>query len=257
MKRVLNVLPSKHQEKDWTLRTARKASLAGAMEALPQSVDLREPWWDIGDQGTTGSCVGWAVADSLLRWHFVKAQMLSRETRLSPRFIWMASKETDEFTERPTVCIEGAGTSLKAALQIARHYGAAEEDDLPFQPEVLYGGEEDTFFARASRYRIRNYFNLDGSPTAWRAWLAEHGPILARLDVDAAWMSAGSTGGKLDNYDASGTLGGHAVAIVGYTPEHFIVRNSWGTEEWGDQGYAYASVPYATAAFTESYGITI
>jgi C1A family cysteine protease len=45
------------------------------------------------------------------------------------------------------------------------------------------------------------------------------------------------------------------VALVGYTPEGFIVRNSWGVE-WGDCGFGYASNAYA-GAFTEAYGVTL
>ena len=44
------------------------------------------------------------------------------------------------------------------------------------------------------------------------------------------------------------------MTLVGYTPEAFIVRNSWGTG-WGDRGFAYASLAYAQAAFTEAYGV--
>jgi Papain family cysteine protease len=50
--------------------------------------------------------------------------------------------------------------------------------------------------------------------------------------------------------------GGHAVALVGYTPDRFIVRNSWGTG-WGDGGFAYASLAYAQDAFTEAYGASV
>jgi len=60
----------------------------------------------------------------------------------------------------------------------------------------------------------------------------------------------------LDAYDAAHARGGHCVALVGYTPERFIVRNSWATT-WGDKGFAYASDPYAAAAFTEAYGVTL
>lgn len=28
----------------------------------------------------------------------------------------------------------------------------------------------------------------------------------------------------------------HTVALVGYTPDYWIVRNSWGTT-WGEKGY--------------------
>ena len=50
--------------------------------------------------------------------------------------------------------------------------------------------------------------------------------------------------------------GGHAVSIVGYTQDRFIVRNSWGTS-WGDKGFGYASLAYAQDAFTEAYGISV
>ena len=46
------------------------------------------------------------------------------------------------------------------------------------------------------------------------------------------------------------------MALVGYTADRLIVRNSWGTG-WGDKGFAYASFAYAQAAFTEAYGVTV
>jgi C1A family cysteine protease len=63
--------------------------------------------------------------------------------------------------------------------------------------------------------------------------------------------------GKLDQYKPETRRGGHAVALVGYTPDAFIVRNSWGTTAWGDQGFGYASSAYAQADFTEANGLTV
>src|SRR6266545_4977371 len=101
--RVLNCLPPPKQEEDWGTADARVAGLlaSASAAALPASVDLREDWWKVGDQGSTGSCVGWATADSLLRWHLVKAGRLADTEKLSVRFQWMAAKETDQFMTRP------------------------------------------------------------------------------------------------------------------------------------------------------------
>src|ERR671916_770158 len=110
IKRVLNVVPSRATERDWQLEQADAAGLLAAPAAVPKAKDLRDTWWKVGDQGTTGSCVGWATADSLLRWHFVKAGRIKNTDTLSKRFIWMASKETDEFAGTPTSFIEDAGT---------------------------------------------------------------------------------------------------------------------------------------------------
>jgi len=255
--RILNCVPSRGTETDWRLTHARAGGLLADAAPLPRSVDLRASWWQIGDQGATGSCVGWAAADSVLRWHFVKAGRLSRADRLSVRFVWMASKETDAYAARPTTFIELEGTSLKAALDIARKFGVVRDLELPFGAAGLFPGEANAFYALASRLRIGSYYNLGTDPADWRAWLAYAGggPILTRLGVDATWEEVGRDG-NLDDYRPDTVRGGHAVALVGFTPDRFIVRNSWGTG-WGDRGCGYASLDYARAAFVEAYGVAL
>ena len=170
----------------------------------------------------------------------------------------MASKETDEFSSAPSTFIESDGTSLKAALDVARKYGCLLDTDLPFRSGNLFQGDDRTCYARAARFKIQSYFNLQPGNTIanWKNWLATRGPILVRLDVDQTWDNATATHGNLDAYAVGTGRGGHAVALVGYTADRFIVRNSWGTP-WGDNGFGYASIPYAQLAFTESYGITM
>lgn len=254
-KRILNCEPSRETQRDWTIEHALRANLTAP--AIPPSCDLRAAWWAIGDQGSTGSCVGWATADSVLRWHFTKANRIKKTDRLSVRFAWMAAKEFDEYTSEPTTFIESDGTSLKGALDIARKYGQVLDPVLPFASGALYQGEVETFYATASMLKIANYINLGRNLSSWRAWIANNGPILTRLTCDNVWMNAKATKGVLAQYDQASADGGHAVALVGYDANMFIVRNSWGTTQWGDKGFAYASNQYAAAAFTEAYGVTV
>jgi C1A family cysteine protease len=255
--RICNLLPSRDTDKDWRFADAMAAGLLTA-KALPKSVDLRQSWWGANNQGGTGSCVGWACADGVLRAHLVEAGKLSEQQLLSPRFVWMASKETDAYNVRPQTFIEEAGTTLKAAMDVIRKYGCVLEEDLPFAIDThMYKGPERGFYAKASTRKAANYFNLALNFNEWKSWLANHGPILAGLNVDDTWDDAAKTQGKLDKYKAKTAYGGHAVAIVGYSGDRFIIRNSWGTS-WGDQGFAYASTDYVKAAFfEESYGITL
>lgn len=258
--RICNVVPSRNTERDWTIENAIAANaIAAPAPTLPASVDLRLNWWNIGNQESTGSCVGWASTDGVTRYHMVMASKIANPGLFSPRFTWMSSKEIDEFTSRPQTFIEGAGTSLKAAMEILRKYGAVPESILPFHiSTTMYLGNENAFFATAATYRIASYFNLAKNLSNWRSWLATHGPIMAALNVDATWDNATATGGKLDTFKPNTVRGGHAVCVVGYTTDkRFIIRNSWGTA-WGDKGFAYASEAYINAGFFgESYGVTI
>jgi hypothetical protein len=168
----------------------------------------------------------------------------------------MASKETDPYITQPTTFIETEGTSLKSALDVARKFGAVRDSVLPFGSGALYPGDSKTFYATAAQLKISAYFNVGTNLTNWRTWLATKGPILTRLDVDRTWDDATDNGGNMDAYQPNTTRGGHAVAIVGYKKDRFIVRNSWGTG-WGDKGFAYASPGYAQEAYTEAYGVPV
>jgi len=257
--RICNLVPSKGTEKDWTFGDAVASGALGAVTAPPASVDLRAAWWAIDDQEDTGSCVGWATAEGVVRYHMATAGKITRNVLLSPRFVWMGSKETDEFTTRPETFIEGAGTSLKAAMDIVRKYGAVTMNQLPFHITTkMFTGNENAFFAAAAQLRIASYFNLHRDLNQWKSWLAAHGPILAGLSVDRTWDNATATGGNIDVFMPATVRGGHAIAVVGYTSTgRFIVRNSWGTN-WGDRGFGYVSPAYIAAGFfDESYGVTL
>lgn len=249
---VLNCIPSVETENDWTFEDAIDSAAVHIEATVPKSVDLREDWWEVNDQKKTGTCVGFATAYGVLRWHYVKTGKLKTDELPSARFIWMANKETDEITSFPTTFLESAGTQTKLALNVARNYGCVLEQDLPIE-----GGlsplSRATFYTQAAKLRISSYHNLKRNPADWRKWLAFQGPILTRLNVDKTWDKATATEGVLLKYQPNTIRGGHAVCLVGYTKDYFIVRNSWGNN-WGDKGFAYASNDYAAVAFTETYG---
>src|SRR6266511_2942065 len=256
--RILNCEPSRNQDRDWRFDTAAAAGLLSAAAAggIAASVDLRADWWTVGNQGPTGYCVGWACADSLLRWHLVKEGTIKPNEMVSPRFVWMASKETDVFVASPTTFIEREGTDIKSALDVLRKFGAVREDVLPFGSGRLYGGTSDEFYAVAAELKIRSYFNLGLNHQRMRTWLATNGPVAIRLVVDETWRNLFEGSGELAQYRPAMNPGGHAAVLVGYTQPYFIVRNSWGTA-WGDGGFGYASPEYLRDAVTETYGIVL
>ncbi len=252
---VLNCVPSLRQEGDWTFGDAASAGIVDTTRTTPLTKDLRENWWKIDNQGNTGACVGYSTAYGVLRWHYVKENLIAEKDSPSARFIWMANKETDDLTSYPTTFLESDGTQTKLALRVAQKYGCVPDKILPMDGP-LSSLSRAKFYAIASRYRISSYHNLGNNPDEWRHWLAFNGPILTRLGVDQTWYKATENRGELGQYKPATVRGGHAVCLVGYTQDHFIVRNSWGTQ-WGHKGFAYASNDYAQEAFTEAYGAVV
>jgi len=268
--RVLNCAPSRILPKDVDPSYRTRALVV----KFPKKVDLREAWWDIGEQGDTGSCVGWAIADSVLRWHFVEAGRLSKRKHLSARFIWMAAKETDDDTEEPTTFIEYAITKIEAGLKIAKRFGTVDEDTLPFSPTLMYGGNAADFYDNASQFTIAEYKSLIGAneedlldSKLVCKWLAANkqkggGPIVVRMGADPAFINAKKNTSVLERFDAwaAANFDDHCAAIVGYYSEgdkmFFILRNSWG-QDWGDNGYAYLSKEYLEAAVQEAWRVRI
>lgn len=259
-KRVFNCVASKKQEDDWKMEQAIEKGYLKAHFKLPKSVDLRRDWWPVGNQGSTGSCVGWSTGHSLLRYHMVKAKKIKQDEKISVRFIWMASKEMDEWNDYPTTFIDDAGTSLKQALKTAKKVGALKASVLPFKGKMATI-PEGQFLQTAAKLKIKAYFNLINSKQdkieMFKNWLAQRGPILTCLDVDESWDKLMRKNfDTMEKYVKNKDGRGHAVSIVGYTPTHFIIRNSWGPK-WGNNGFGFASYEYVNDAFKEAYGIVV
>lgn len=244
---------SRAPEDDYDLTKAHDDGALGEAP-LPESVDLREPWHEVPNQGRTASCVGWSIADSILRWHLVKAGRLPADARLSARHVWMSAKETDAREDYPSTFLEEDGTSLKAGLEVVRKFGAVLESELPW--EGFATGPPEAFNQSAAARRIAAYFNLGADDSkarfaGWRRWLAEHGPVAVLIEMDSHIES-----GRLQTFDAGSVTGSHSAALFGYGPDYFLLRSSWGPG-WGEGGYARLTLNYAEQAIVESYGVIV
>ena len=65
--------------------------------------------------------------------------------------------------------------------------------------------------------------------------LVQHGPIPVAVDASSTRFHQ-YRGGVLTSRDCNQEPN-HAVLLTGYTPEYWIVKNSWGTN-WGEEGFA-------------------
>ena len=118
------------------------------------------------------------------------------------------------------------GMSFKDAFKFLRHEGVDTID---------------------GKYKINRYAKI-GSDIVLKQALIMNGPCVGGLPVydDIAWEFWKKKQG--DKF-----MGGHAVSIVGYNENGFIIRNSWGTT-YAEKGYVL--LPYDSFdSFTELWTI--
>jgi cathepsin L len=137
------------------------------------------------------------------------------------------------------------------AFDYIRDSGLVGEDHLPYTSGTIScdGGAPSASVppcanVAGERYKAVAWDYVAGaegvpSPDSIKKALCDHGPVICAVRVTDAFQNY--KGGVFDEM-ASGDIN-HAVMIVGWTKDGWIVRNSWGGD-WGANGYiliAYGS----------------
>lgn len=243
-RKVLDAFPDRIDLRDWFYQPA--------LIALPDSLvscPLIKPAM-ILDQGREGACTGFALAAVV---NFLRAKR-KQTAIVSPRMLYELARRYDEW---PGEAYEGS--SARGAIKAWSKHGvclrSAWKDDQHGMTHLSDAIIEQAMAAPGGAYyRIRPYNVRD-----MHAALNETGILYATLMVHSGWADPGGSKGdkpvpvtyvhrgrkvtlKLPVIKRSGSAdGGHAVAIVGYTPQGFVIQNSWGPD-WGAGGFAL--LPY-------------
>jgi hypothetical protein len=234
-------------------------------DALPDSIDIRDWFYQpslralpetivncdkvpkILDQGEEGACTGFALA-AVVNYQ-LKAQKARR--LVSP---WMLYEMARRYDEWPGVRYDGS--SARGAMKGWVTHGVCPErmwdpekkGTTSFTQEVA---QESLKTPGGTYYRVMHKRIRD-----MHSAVAEAGILYVTLLVHEGWADPGPKVHKVQcttNRRQKKSLSlpvieqigvaenGHAVAIVGYTREGFIIQNSWG-EGWGNKGFAL--LPY-------------
>ena len=228
--KVLNVMRDPIDPRDYT---AQSSGLFGAPR-LPRKVDYSSETLPVGNQESTGSCVGWATS-YLRAW--LQRQSTGSSIRYSARFVWIAAKEIDPWPLN--IMFDGAGTKIRDAFKIMRTHGITRDRLWPFSALLPDSRNEQRIKQDALRHRIGSYYTLVDNNER-RQSLAKVGPFVIGVPVYSNWSAIGSDG-FVPN-PAGAQRGGHAILVVGYDDDRkrFKFQNSWSTG-WGDRGYGYIS----------------
>jgi len=237
-----------------------------SLDAVPDRVDVRDFVYqarlvalpdqlvncaavpEILDQGREGACTGFALAAVI---NFLLRQRGRTDERVSPRMLYELARRYDEWPGE-----EYVGSSARGAMKGWVRHGVCSRaswqdhqqglEHFTTQVSVESMGTPGGAFYRVSHKDVRDM----------HAALHEVGILYVTLMVHEGWGVPGPMTTTITYVDSERTErtvtlpiiqrrgradSGHAVAIVGYTREGFIIQNSWGPG-WGIGGFAL--LPY-------------
>lgn len=238
MGRTLDAFPDRVDIRDWFYHPP--------LMPLPDQVVSCDLVPTILDQGQEGACTGYALA-AVVNFHLFRRRV--RRT-VSPRMLYDMARRYDEWPG------EGYdGSSARGAMKGWVSHGVCNEASWPatrhgakFLTPAVATEAQDT--PGGAYYRVMHR-QIRDMHTA----LAEVGILYVTLMVHEGWDRPGPATVTVDYVESGNSKklkvpvirragradGGHAIAIVGYTRDGFIIQNSWGPG-WGARGFAL--LPY-------------
>lgn len=222
-----------------------------ALAALPATVDLRDQFPAVYDQGRIGSCTANAIA-AAFEFDLRKQQL--NEFMPSRLFIYYNERAMEGHTSYDS------GAQIRDGIKVMANLGVCPETEWPYDdtPAEYDGGPfppgsrdaeqpPKQCYADALNSRVTTYRRVTPSTDQMRGCLAAGYPFVFGFSVYASFESqeVAKTGVVPMPQPGEQLLGGHAVVAVGYNDaaQTFTVRNSWGAN-WGQSGYFTMPYPY-------------
>ena len=212
-------------------------------------VDLSTDMPPVSDQGSQGSCVGWATAYAFRSYlnYSEKKQAYSDETIFSPSFIYnQINGGKDE------------GSKVTNALNLIVTQGVCTLKDMPYKSGnrdyIIQPTEEQK--QKALNYRLAAWGRTVIRTDYLQECLTQKLPIIISIKVIPELLQPIQklNGEFVINKNDESVGSGHAMVIVGYdeSRQAFKVMNSWG-KSWGNSGFIWVSYNVISQLVTNAY----
>lgn len=221
-------------------------------EVRAKSLDLRDNFREIQDQGSQGSCLAFALTS--IFEYVMRSNNRHDEYDLSEAFLYYNARKLDSDSKET----EDTGSRFKPAVESLYKYGIAREALCRYSESSYDRKPSADAYADAGKRLLRKAVNVERSVAAIKSALEDGYPVAASFTLCPSFSDQvkgfipmpGAEEIRQVKANASGKKSKHthhAMVIVGFDDkiESFLVRNSWGTG-WGDKGYCY--IPYAYIA---------
>jgi len=223
---------------------------------LPSSVDLTSRFPPIGNQGSYGTCVAWAVAYNL------KTALNAIDNNLSSSDLYQDVNQfspKDLFTAIPN-SQKGSncgGTNFDSAFDVLQQRGVATEQTVPYYSlnGCSQSNLQSSWTTEANNNKIKYWRKIDPSITTIKQNIANNIPVVFGAKLSDNFVSWNSSAVLSSNtsYNNVGQHAYHAMIVSGYDDSRgangaFKVINSWGTA-WGNGGYIWIDYNFFISEF--------
>ncbi len=199
------------------------------------AVDLRKYATPVGDQGQTSRCSAFAWTHALEMAH----NILGHQTpRLSPTHTMLEfQKMQGDYKDHSYAHAGGDGTvgGPDPGKTIVTQ-GTCRQDLWPDDKPEPVKSEAD--LERDAKEHALKAKVLPIAIDDVKKVLSAGFPVHVAMNTGDAFSEIGRDGLFNAAEKPSGQHGRHAMLCAGYLGNHFIIKNSWGTD-WGDKGYCY------------------
>lgn len=190
--------------------------------------DYRKDLQPIRNQGEQGTCYAQS-ASCVKEWQERKDYEFNGY--FSPQFFYNNREYFNDGINDTKDNLEDDGMTGRDVMRILKNIGICKEKDYPYGTIQRITDIDEKIKGKAFLNRIDAYARVN-TLEGLKKSLLDNGPCLIAMPVynygSQIWIKRES-----DDF-----LGGHAMAVVGYNKNSFIIRNSWG-DNWADNGYSY------------------
>jgi C1A family cysteine protease len=206
---------------------------------LPKAVDLRSSMPPVMDQGSLGSCTAHGVT-AALRYNLKNNDL--PDVELSRLQLYYDSRALEGDIDRDD------GAQIRNVIKCAAK-GVGRESLWPYDQTKWSQRPAQAVYDDAPHFEAIDYQRVETTSRALKTALYVGRPVVIGVTIFASFESEQvALTGVVPMPGRESEVGGHCMIVCGYTPENFIVRNSWGSG-WGALGDAFIS-----GAYLEKYG---
>lgn len=203
-----NITPSPRDDRDFNIDVIFEDSYR-----YPHLLDWTKYLKEIQNQGVQGSSLAQA-ATSIIEWK--ERKLNKRALHFSAQFLYNNRMDTKESL--------ACGRDM---MKLLLKKGCCLQAKCPYGKK--YSKTTEAMIVNAEKYKITRYARVN-TMAGLKCALSVFGPCLITFPV------YNHTSAMWKQHSEEQKLGGHAMAVVGYSLNGFILRNSWG-KHWENGGH--------------------